>query len=289
MSAGDGINKESPMRYLAGSMNLYERVGDQPVNGLDPSGMVNFGNERDINPTNKPMQPGAPRDITTTGDGTHLRQLASGTLGYYRNYGWVDWNHANPTFPNRVLELVKAVTEGSNGPGHREKGEEGEFRLQMNPNRFAEAVAYPIYYYTVKCKLTDDEQKEVALAIFMDYNIKYEKWQSGWPVNVLTNSGFSQEDLPSDIIGFYMAVKKLSRENVEQLIGPQLGPAEAKALLTKMGTDLGLPRNKNYTFDPVDHNSEVGMGPRSIPDIFSSIKPRKKGDLWDYGFGPVPR
>jgi hypothetical protein len=28
------------MRYLAGSMNLYERTGDQPVNGLDFSGLA---------------------------------------------------------------------------------------------------------------------------------------------------------------------------------------------------------------------------------------------------------
>ena len=50
------------------------------------------------------------------------------------------------------------------------------------------------------------EQKSIALAMMMTLARKFEAFQGTFPINFVTDSGYSGEDLVSDLLGFYRAV-----------------------------------------------------------------------------------
>lgn len=60
--------------------------------------------------------------------------------------------------------------------------------------------------FEVRLGLPLQEKKKIALAIFLDVSKAFESWQNNWFWSAFTNSGFSAEDLVSDLIGFYRAV-----------------------------------------------------------------------------------
>ena len=114
-------------------------------------------------------------------------------------------------------------------------------------------------WYQVKHGLSDQQKQEVALAIWEDLADKFEENQGQLPKVLFSNSSFSQEDLPSDVIAFYMALSHIP--NREALLGQvdfgtRLGKADAALFLKSMG-DLGDENNKNRTFWPVNHNKEI--------------------------------
>lgn len=50
------------------------------------------------------------------------------------------------------------------------------------------------------------EQKSIALAMMMTIARRFEAFQGSFPNNLVTDSGFSGEDLVSDLLGFYRVV-----------------------------------------------------------------------------------
>ncbi len=73
-----------------------------------------------------------------------------------------------------------------------------------------EAVVRSKLYHS----LSEDEVLSVALEIFKQVALKFETAQQTFPS---TGSSFSEEDLPSDLIGFYRAAKGFSREEVAEI------------------------------------------------------------------------
>lgn len=53
---------------------------------------------------------------------------------------------------------------------------------------------------------TYTERKSIALAMMMSLAMKFEGLQASFPINLVTDSGFSGEDLVSDLLGFYRVV-----------------------------------------------------------------------------------
>lgn len=68
--------------------------------------------------------------------------------------------------------------------------------------------------YSIRKGLTLTRKKEVALRIFMEVSLGFEAMQGSWPYSWVTDSGFSAEDLTSNLIGFYRAVEKYSWEQI---------------------------------------------------------------------------
>jgi len=60
--------------------------------------------------------------------------------------------------------------------------------------------------YLVRYGLSWAEKRTVALTILMEVSNLFEGFQSSFPWNVRTNSGFSQEDLISNLFGFHIAI-----------------------------------------------------------------------------------
>lgn len=100
--------------------------------------------------------------------------------------------------------------------------------------------------YIVKTGLTRAMKKRVAFAIFMDVSHGFESLQASFLPSLLTNSGYSQEDLVSNALGFLIAVGETSRDEILETC--KVVPREtAEAIRDRDGA---VGDNKNRTFVP---------------------------------------
>ena len=133
--------------------------------------------------------------------------------------------------------------------------------------------------YFVAYGLSLKQKKSVALAIFMEVSDNFEEMQARWPFSWGTNSGNSEEDRPSNLIGFYRALNGLTKEACEGMCMIRT-KKESKCLWDKIG---GLKKSKSWT--PTDYNFELrevtndkNIAPMQWP--FNTISPAVKGAGW---------
>lgn len=130
--------------------------------------------------------------------------------------------------------------------------------------------------YDVKKDLNVADKKSVALSIFMDVSHAFETMQANWPFSKVTNSGYSAEDLVSNLIGFYRAVEPNGQHI--QTCEP-VSKKIALAIWDKYG-EVG--KNKNYSISPYVYPAPPSLGgPMSVllPFSLTTIKPEKEGFL----------
>ena len=156
-----------------GSMNGWNYVECRPVNSIDPSGRIptpNFGS-------------------------------GEGQYEYSCNCGWIDWNHASPGLAKDIIGKVRSAQGRRNGPTPgtfiipvRQGDMFGNItgNIEVSTNLWHKSLIY-----------------DVSLGIYMELQELLEWYQSGVapiPYLPLINiSGFSQEDLMSDLLGFKIA------------------------------------------------------------------------------------
>jgi hypothetical protein len=161
------------------------------------------------------------------------------------------------------------------------------------------------YFVKDSCTQTLDQQKAIALAIFQETQEGFERKLQGnwwyreaalWGVPGLddaVSSSFSEEDLPSDWIAFYMAVKGYDRGKIEDLCGA-VSVDESRAVYKRLygkngnlGNDI-IGRNREWK--PVNHNwaapsccdsGEMYLEWPDGPDgSLNDITPLPKGTCW---------
>jgi len=117
-------------------------------------------------------------------------------LIYTKKCGWIDLGHANPEGANSLWQQVlKEKDSGGAKPGY--------FRVsykQMMGRKDLFKIGI-LKKYDVKKGLDDNQKKSVALSIFLDVSHAFEGLQSNWLFRQATNSGYSAEDLVSNLIG----------------------------------------------------------------------------------------
>ena len=140
--------------------------------------------------------------------------------------------------------------------------------------------------YIVRHELTSAEKKSVALAIFMEVSLAFETHQEYFP-RFITDSGFSQEDLVSNLVGFHIAVGTVTKDQVLAMAKP----VSKAAALTVWDRHGAVGSNKNRGFRPLFSPDTwmitdkgctdecAGIVPR-VPDFLNSISPAKKGELF---------
>ena len=124
-------------------------------------------------------------------------------LIYTRRCGWVDLGHANPDGPDGAKNLWNKILNEKDEGG----GKSGFFRItyrQMMGNKYIKMGIQK--KYDIRKGIEINDKKSVALSIFLDVSNAFESMQARWPFRWVTNSGYSAEDLVSDLIGFYRAV-----------------------------------------------------------------------------------
>ena len=225
-----------PIEYDSGSSNLYEYLGNTPANVTDASGLQwlptpgmagqgHLGRTRPLPLGRAPLRPIRP-PLTTVDD----------RFDYFENVGFVDWGHAQPTEARAIINAVRRASPTGQvlgWVGNQPSQVFGQFCIR---------------------NVTAEEQLSVAFSIYMFLVLKHENFQAGFR----TESGWSQEDVPSNIIGFYMAANNLDKDGIIKsgILGRQLDRSRLSHLVQEIG-GISNPYDKNGTLLPVNHNRNV--------------------------------
>ena len=120
-------------------------------------------------------------------------------LVYTEVLGWIDLGHAQGTDIHALLnKLARGVLSG-----HKyydvtySQGMRDPFNLIRSGKMITWRIRRGRPFW---------EQKSIALTMMMTLARKFEAFQGTFPINFVTDSGYSGEDLVSDLLGFYRAV-----------------------------------------------------------------------------------
>lgn len=195
-------------------------------------------------------------------------------LVYTCQCGWVDLGHARPDGAMKLWTPLSTETGTRSKDG---KGFQIWYGQSMSKAGLSAGVSN-IYY--VKLGLTHAQKESVALAIFMEVSMKFEGYQGIFPFNLVSDSSFSAEDLVSDLIGFYRAVRPGSDYITH------LKPVSKAAAQKIWDTYGAVGSNKNHSFNPYLYPCDECMGGPAgltcgeLPRQFRGITPAGKGELF---------
>lgn len=128
--------------------------------------------------------------------------INDGDLYYTEELGWIDKGHANGIGASTLFSNIKNEGEGSfpwmytDYFGISYTQDMGKYFLNSGYTT----------HWLIKKGLSEYEQKSVALAIFMNTSLGFEAHQE----MLSLDSGYSCEDLVSNLYGFYKAVEGVS-------------------------------------------------------------------------------
>lgn len=120
-------------------------------------------------------------------------------LIYTEVLGWIDLGHAQGS---DIKDLLRRIDEGeSSGKESYDISYSQSMRERFHIIKMGKFIKWRI-----KHGRSYHERKSIALAMMMSAALKFEELQASFPINLITDSGFSGEDLVSDLLGFYRVV-----------------------------------------------------------------------------------
>ncbi|MEB6381389.1 hypothetical protein MXM41_21010 [Leclercia adecarboxylata] len=139
-------------------------------------------------------------DIIDNSDRYITLNTPSGLI-YTENLGWIDLGHANPSGAERLWQQM--TMPGGGGADWFEI----HYHQSMSRKIAGINTTTGIYrHFLVRRGLSDEVLRGVALSIFMSTSHSLESLQGSWPYILITDSGYSAEDLVSNLFGFCQAV-----------------------------------------------------------------------------------
>lgn len=193
-------------------------------------------------------------------------------LIYTRRCGWIDLGHANPAGAKSLWTDICRHTVSN--ACLRDPNAEVRITYSQSMKKFGMS-AEESQAYLVKKQLTREEQKAIALAIFMNVSLAFEKMQSNWYYRHFTASGYSAEDLVSNVIGFYRALDP-TYDYIKEC-----EPVSKDQALAIWDTFGPVGENKNYQFQPLVYpNPLLSCGVPSLgklPPKLNTIIPAVEG------------
>ena len=195
-------------------------------------------------------------------------------LIYTCNCGWVDKGHANSksTRPHYGVESLWRQIQNKSGTRTSWPFKGYLVVYGQDMRKFGVGVAYEGKYLVAQ-QLSLQQMESVALGIFLEVSFGFEalQWWTGAP-----GSSFSEEDLVSNLLGFYSVVRP--HIDVMKLCG-EVSP-EASLAVWDASDGLG----KNKTTQPVFHACAECKQAPSFPQQLQQIQPARKGkrggNLW---------
>lgn len=201
-------------------------------------------------------------------------------LSYTWRCGWVDWGHALPSGPDKLKQQIYFEK-----PLKNLKSLEGvDITLNGRPAYFLEYGQYmeslwikvgASKLFIVEKNLSIELKKSVALGIFLHISHEFESLQSRPPFVWRTDSGYSLEDLVSNIIGFYSAFNGISQDKMREICRET--SVEVSEEIWDEFTPNGLGAIKNKQPLPLLFKYE---GDTSFPPELQTITPCTKGVRW---------
>lgn len=206
-----------------------------------------------------------------------VAETAEKGIVYTKRCGWIDLGHAIPSGAKKLWESIRG-----------EKGESTYWDQNSVKKKTCDGfvITYGQYMekygvsvgvwkmYKIKKNLTFQQKKSVALSIFIQVSLGFEFFQSSWPYVNFTDSGFSGEDMVSDLISFYRAVEP-GKRFIE--MSEPVSKKVAQDIWDRCG-EIG--KHKNKTIQPLlfPFNGKGTMPSRgSLPYFLNTVKPVKPG------------
>lgn len=196
-------------------------------------------------------------------DGTAAARVPYG-LVYTEVLGWIDLGHAQGT---DIRNLLRSIDAGESSG--KEYYEVVYSQSMADPTRILKMGKF--ITWRIKCGRSYTERKSIALGMMMSLARKFEGLQSSFPISLTTDSGFSGEDLVSDLLGFHRVV---SIQNPFSMLRP-VSKAEALKRWDYYGK---IGTWKNESFQPLlfpDPEKFPNARPHrgELPSFMKSVTP----------------
>lgn len=196
-------------------------------------------------------------------DGRRSSTLSYG-LVYTEVLGWIDLGHAQGSDIRTLLRSIDS--RESSG---KERYDVTYSQSMTDPTKTMKMGKF--ITWRIKRGRSYFERKSIMLAMMMSLARKFEGMQASFPINLATDSGFSGEDLVSDLLGFYRIV---SIQNPFQMLRP-VSKAEALKRWDYYGK---IGSWKNDSFLPLlfpDPEKFPNARPRKgvLPSFMQTVRP----------------
>ncbi|MBW7981089.1 hypothetical protein [Enterobacillus tribolii] len=196
-------------------------------------------------------------------DGSKAAGSRSGLI-YTKVLGWVDLGHAQGTDIRNILGQIERGERSG-----KERYDVTYSQSMSDPFRIMKMGKF--ITWRIKRGRSQYERKSIALGMMMSLARKFEGLQASFPVSLVTDSGFSGEDLVSDLLGFYRVV---SIQNPFGILRP-VSKEEALKIWDFYGK---VGDWKNETFLPIlfpDPEKFPNAKPRKgmLPNFMQTIRP----------------
>ena len=185
------------------------------------------------------------------------RDDIDGTYCFSANCGWIDWSHADPSLSANLIKRVQQASDALKSAGTNATASTGEL---SSPTMTSGAAGIVVHSANMRVKLlrplSADEVLSVSLSLFKKLSVAFETQQE--LTDLIRESSFAQEDLPSNLMGFYMAAKGYTQDQIKQYCGALDKAASVQEY------DNNHDFKKNRTFSPI---GATGSWPKELSDI----------------------
>jgi len=210
-------------------------------------------------------------DIIDNSDRYITRNNQYGLI-YTENLGWIDLGHANPAGAERLWQQMIMPRGGSNS------WFEVHYHQSMSSKVYGMKITTGIYRrFLVRRGLSHPVLQRVALSIFMSTSHHFESMQNYWPYVFVTDSGYSAEDLVSNLLGFCQAVNSADFTSLLDVCSKE----KAYRIWDYYGP-VGKFKNKSVLPlmfpDPQDNSSKPEPYSGTLPVFMSAITPLTSPD-----------
>lgn len=201
-------------------------------------------------------------------------------LVYTCNCGWIDVGHARPTAARELWHQL--INENDRFTQNAIEG----FKVTAfeNGRKFGMTIQEQRQDFLVSLGLSEAQKQRVALSIFQEVSLNFETLQNtgivGGFVEWWSKSSFSEEDLVSNLVGFYRAVKGETYD-WRNWCKPVSKDASI-AVWDKYGP-TGNTKNKFFT--PNFHSCDECTATPTFPYVYNEIVGMAKG-IWHFDFEP---
>ncbi|CEE94157.1 conserved hypothetical protein [Xenorhabdus nematophila str. Anatoliense] len=195
---------------------------------------------------------------------TTRSDIEKGRLVYTEKLGWIDLGHAKGDDAKLLMAAINA--------GDDTKESYFTIRYVQYMGKGRNFRTSKITRWRVRRGLSLHDKKRIALTIMMYTSHLFESYQASFPFNRVTDSGYSGEDLISNLLGFYQAVN-----NIDYSL--QLGIVSKEDALKIWDYYGAIGKYKNKIFrpllfpDPVKYANNARPYYIPLPSFLNTISP----------------
>ncbi|MCA9901807.1 MAG: hypothetical protein H6654_02365 [Ardenticatenaceae bacterium] len=163
---------------------------------------------------------------------------------YSSTYGWFDTSHFDAGNPAKLIEDVATAVSQNGGT------------ITITQSVRGGLTGYTTTY-RISGYLPKEQATAAALGIYMDWSIRFEKWQGGLPRGLFGPlTPFAIEDLPTQYLGFIEDAQQLNRAELFTCYLDDLETADSPPHLWLIEPERNHPlpqikRLTNETFEPL--------------------------------------